>query len=128
MTVVTAVFAGCVTLLIFGGIGGFFYWAVRRSQKIQKAAQSWPTTTGTVLKSYVNVSTDANHSTSHDPKIIYEFTVNGQLYRGDRYRVGIYVARGGYLAAQEIVDRYPEGSQVTVYYNPQNPAECTLVR
>lgn len=117
----------CTVGVVFGGVGFLIYRTFARSRALGVAAKTWPSTTGKVSKGFVEVST-SDTSTSYTPKVIYEFTVDSQLYCGDTVRTGIVVMRGGYLGAQQIVDRYPEGSTVTVYYNPANPSQCVLER
>ena len=117
-------FSLAMTVAPFAVLGGFFYRAQRRSEAERAAAQSWHSTTGRVVKSRVEVRGGDNTSVS--PMIRYEYTVNGQPYQSTRFRVGMLVLKGN--DAYEIVDRYPEGASVTVYYDPQNPAEATLER
>jgi hypothetical protein len=112
---------------IFGGI----FWYIRRSsrnaQALNQAALSWLTTTGTVIKSRVEVS--GGDHTSVTPRVIYQYEVNGTTYQAERIKAGdihmrISTSRGAY----DTVDHYPEGATVTVYYNPMNPAEAALER
>jgi len=56
---------------------------------------------------------------------VYEFTVDGVRYEGTRVAYGDY-GTGNTSHARSIVDRYPEGKQVTVYYMPGDPEECLL--
>jgi hypothetical protein len=121
-------------------IGLVVWYLVRRSRMAKEArlaARSWEITSGRVLKSYVDVREsshmDANNvmqsSTSYDPKVLYEYDVDGKTFQGQTIRVGdsfFRVSAGGSSEAQKVVDRYPEGSEVYVYYNPDNPAESAL--
>ena len=38
------------------------------------------------------------------------------------------MARNGGSGAQKVVDRYPSGAQVMVYYNPEKPSDSLLER
>ncbi len=132
------VIAGC-PIAIISLVGILFLvvlvWVAKRvQQKSQQAnavlqsSQSWPSTTGTVIKSRVEVRGGSN-TTHVDPKIVYEYQVSGQQYQADQIRVDarhrvFQVSPDAYA----VVDRYPVGTSVTVYYNPDNPAEAGLER
>lgn len=119
----------CLFVVVFGAVGFFIYRMIMRSKALGDAVKTWPSTTGTVERGFVEVSNHTSgtgRSTSYEPKVIYAFQVNGQQYRGDKVKLGLVVRSGGYMGAQQIVDRYPAGSTVTVYYNPANPAQCAI--
>ncbi len=110
-------------------------WVAKRVQlKSQQASavlqssQSWPSTTGTIVKSRVEVR-GGSTTTSVDAKIVYEYEVGGRQYQGEQIRVDDrhrVIQVGG--QAYEMIDRYPMGASVTVYYNPDDPAEAGLER
>ena len=128
MAVVSCAIVTVCVLVPFGFIG---WYIVKRSDQAgaaRTAALSWPSTTGKVVKSRVEVSS-SGESTNVDPHVIYEYTVNGQVYRGDQIRAGDKFMRVQVgKAAYETVDRYPEGATVTVFYNPAKPSEAALER
>jgi hypothetical protein len=59
---------------------------------------------------------------------MYEFNVNNTAFIGKRIAFGD--TNGDTISnpkrAQEIVNRYPQDKNVTVYYMPNNPKECLL--
>ncbi len=120
----------CTTLpifAIFGGIGWYIYKQSQKAKAVQAAAQAWLATQGTILKSRVEVS--GGDHTSVSAYVLYEYQVGAQMYQGDRVRPADAIMRiGTSRSAYETVDRYPVGDQVTVYYNPANPAESALER
>lgn len=62
------------------------------------------------------------YRTSYFPNIAYQYTVNGQQYTHNAYaQRPSLINRQGII--QRIVDNYPVGADVTVYYDPQNPQE-----
>jgi len=69
--------------------------------------------------------TNNSRDTTYSAVITYRYAVNGQNYTSDRYW---YAGSGsGYQSdAQNTVNRYPAGAQVTVYYNPDKPDEAVL--
>jgi hypothetical protein len=101
------------------------------------ASQSWHTADGRILVADIEAyrtwvsSSDASPSgwrTRFRPSIVYTFEVNGQQYVSDRVSFGGQI---GWSAASFVsgrVAKYPVDSPVTVYYNPQNPAESVLER
>lgn len=74
------------------------------------------------------------------PAVEYEYRVGGREYAGDtvwpagyeptrrRYLGASGVAFGGRGFAATVVDRFPEGEPVTVYYDPDDPADAFLLR
>jgi hypothetical protein len=55
--------------------------------------------------------------------IEYAYTVNGKEYRGSRYRYD-----DGYssISGAQMVEKFPEWTEHTVYYDPKNPADSVL--
>lgn len=127
-SVASAICAAAVPVAILGGV---FYWLTKRrgsAKAANQASLSWPSTTGKVLKSRVEVS--GGDYTSVSPRVVYEYEVSGTTYQNGHIRAGDRVLGSGWSSrdAYSTVDRYPEGARVTVYYNPANPAESALER
>lgn len=59
------------------------------------------------------------------PEVIYEYDVGGRTLRGNRVNVTPLVAD---VEVEPVLNRYPVGSEVTVYYNPKDPQESVLER
>jgi hypothetical protein len=84
----------------------------------------WPGVEGKIISSQVKV-TDMSDRIDYKAEIEYEYTVNGQTYRGTRLSVDpSYVPSRSY--AEGITQRYPVGRVVTVYYDPDNFAVAVL--
>lgn len=113
---------------IFFLIGVVLFLVGFISTKRSKTAQSWPTTTGTVLNSdvqvHVDYDSDSGTSTTYEPVVNYQYSVMGQSYNGTRIAYG--ANRFGQKKAYEIASKYPATSQVTVHYNPDKINEATL--
>lgn len=121
----------CATLLplaIVGGLGYFFYSRYRQGQTKRDESQTWPTARGVVLFSRVEVH-GSGDSTRVVPMVVYQYEVGGQTYQGNVVKAGsqFFTAQRG-REPYEIVDRYPAGTQVVVFYNPASPADCALER
>jgi hypothetical protein len=124
--VLGAVCATVLPVVVLAGLVFFLYRQHQRSQAVRAAARSWQQTTGTVVSSTVQVRR-TGRSRSEIPVVVYQYVVHGQTYHGQTVRAGerFFSAR---LAGQarETAARYPSGASVTVYYDPQNPAESAL--
>jgi len=118
--------------LVFIAVGFGLAWFARRTWKLASASQTWPKTTGKVLRSYVEESehTDQqdNTVTMYHAQVRYEFEVDGLRYEGQRIQFGGPAGTGVIAKAQAIAARYPVDSAVDVYYDPVNPSMCTLDR
>jgi hypothetical protein len=110
------------------GLGVFLYRRNKQANVVKAAAQSWPHTNGTVMRSRVE-SRRSGNSTSHVPVVVYSYEVKGTTYQSQSIKAGDeYMSIRIMNQAQETVDRYPAGSSVKVYYNPDNPKESGLER
>ncbi|MEK6220634.1 MAG: DUF3592 domain-containing protein [Chloroflexota bacterium] len=132
--VIICVFGLC--LLLVGGIAVGFGLVIRNLKKGSKEAkdyraqaQSWQKTRAKILKSAVTWSGGEAESSRQIADIHYEFQVEGVAYSnseilaGDKY----FSARQG-RQSLAVVDKYPVGLEVDVFYNPANPEEAALER
>ena len=97
---------------------------VRREQ-----AQSFPSTKGTIMRSYIKETQGSRRSAdpTYGPEIDFTFEVNGKTYSSDTYRYGDWGSSDRSLA-ESAVGRYVVGQQVVVYYNPNDPSDAILER
>ncbi len=96
----------------------------------------WPAVTGSVLGTRVSysLSSSANSASrrSYYYIVTYEYKVDEQSYINDQYSAGDN-EHGPDRFSEEAeaeaaaASKYPEGSSVTVYYNPDVPEEAYLV-
>ncbi len=118
--------------LLFGAIlliiGIPFVIIGQISTKRSKAAQTWPSVPGTIVRSEVVTHTDYdsedNASTSYEPVVAYQYSVMGQEMTGSRIAYG--ANRFSYKKCAEICSKYPVGSQTMVHYNPEKITDTTL--
>lgn len=125
-TIIAIVVSVLCTLVPFAAVGWYIYRQSKRSKAVEEESRSWSSTAGIVVKSRVEVS--GGEHTSVIPRIVYEYEVGGQTYQNDKLRPGDihFAVHSG--NAYDVVDRYPVGSAVVVYYNPSNPARSALER
>ena len=121
LLVLFVAFAGAVLLLVLV-IRRVALQAVR--QKIREA-QAWPSTEGLVLASEVRDEGGENGWRAH---VRYRYEVAGRVYDNSRIAVAVEYGREGFQAHRELAARFPAGAQVTVYYNPRNPADAALIK
>jgi hypothetical protein len=89
-----------------------------------RASQSWPTTEGTIYKSEVTVM--VFNLFRYRPEVIYNYTVTDRRYKGKNVCLNYDIGTGNMFYAERCCVKYPAGRKVTVYYNPNNPAEACL--
>jgi hypothetical protein len=116
-------------VVLFGGVftvigGGMLLWGILDSIKAAES-ESWPTVQGAIVTSQVASSTDSDGDTTYYADIVYSYRVSGTVYEGDRVVFG-EGSTSDYDAMQEVADRYPARRTVTVYYNPDDPADAVL--
>lgn len=120
--------AAILPILILAGLGFFIYRRSQQSAAYRQTAQGWPSTTGMVLASNIQIRR-TSRSRSEIPVVVYQYQVNGQAYQNQIIRAGDHIGTIRVAGqARATVARYPIGSTVTVYYNPANPAESALER
>jgi hypothetical protein len=96
-------------------------------QRQAAASKNWPSVNGVILTSEVAASRRrGRNGVSYYPFVMYEYTVNGQRYKGNRLRFGAEMGYGFPGMVQRTLDKYPPGGTATIYYNPDNPNEAVL--
>lgn len=99
--------------LAIGGLVG----AYQGSDQVWTAwsARAWPTVEGEVVHSRL---------TGRAFDVRYRYTVDGAALESRRVHVGQFSGLEGY--ARAIAARYPTGSPVLVYYDPDEPSSAVL--
>ena len=121
-------------ILVSGTITGVGLGALIIGVKDIIAANSskgWPTVSGTITRSKVLVSEHKTSRTNqpsktedyYSPDVAYKYIVNGMTMKGDTIRYGLATNRA---QAEKIVQQYPKGKEVEIYYNPRNPGQSVL--
>jgi Protein of unknown function (DUF3592) len=115
-----------IPILIIGGIIWYVLDQRKKARAVKQASRDWPSSPGKIVKSRVELSTGRDIATV-EPYIQYEYQVGGRQYQCDQIHSGDKIFES--ISKEEtydLVDRYPVGRDVTVYYNPENPAEAAL--
>ena len=132
MAPLIGVLCGGLFVLLFAGIGVFLIYHSIRSRRKAESSQGWPSTSGQVSEARVShhtsTDTDGDTQDSYSPEVCYHYQTGGQEYDGSKIGFGFQQSFNSRSQAEQALSRFPEGSQVTVYYNPANPAEAVLER
>ena len=112
---------GFVLLILNAVFLGIIFFMRRK----MAAVSQWPSTMGTVNASYLERRSSSEGGSTNYPVVQYSYQIGGQLYQGAKLAPGPEVGGTG---AGKVVERYPAGAQVMVFYNPQNPSEAVLER
>lgn len=100
-------------------------------QRQALALQTWRSVSGVVIASELRSFQewkDNVERTLYTPGVVYRYAVNGHEYTGDRYSLGAGTQWGKPQPVQKMLERFPAGGAVTVFYNPKAPAEAVLER
>ena len=114
---------GCLTVfllmfvLAFGGFGG---WGVYQQFRVRH----FLSVQGEVTHSEVGVNRSTEGSTFY-PDIRFRYTVDGQTHDTGEYRIQV-ISSSGQSGKQEIVRRYPVGSKVQAWYDPDKPEVAVI--
>ena len=115
-------------LLIAVGVAiSVYLW--QQSAKAQQAS-AWPSVAGKIVSSEVDWRQmrggDSSDRKEYRAIVRYEYQVADRVYRADRLRFPNPGYGGSEEQARDIVQRYPAGQAVQVFYKPQNPEEACL--
>jgi len=97
----------------------------------QQPLGHWPTTRGTVERSYVQEREPRpfqKQPETYTPVVIFSYSVDGETYVAKARSfagAGAQTTRD-LIAAEAVVKEYPPDSTVTVHYNPNTPSQAVL--
>ncbi len=120
--------AGCLVgffalfALAGGGTGLFFLLPAAQVVK----ARAWHAVRCTIDSSEVR-SHSGDDSTTYSVSVAYRYEIAGKTYRGNRYQF-LGGSSSGQEGKQQVVDRYPPGSEASCFVNPQDPYDAVLER
>ncbi len=127
-----SLFGALVLGVVFFGLGAIFVAVGIGGYRDGQATESWPTTNGRVISADVQESIETRRDMNdrrrteytYRASVQYEYTVGERTYLGHRIKADDY--SGGADRAYRIVNRYLAGSDVTVFYNPDDPGQAVL--
>jgi Protein of unknown function (DUF3592) len=85
-------------------------------------------TTGLITKSEVLTGRSTRGSSSATPRVTYAFLVDGKAY--ESHRISCEMAFRGPFSepAEQVINRWPAGKVVPVYYDPDDPTCSVLTK
>ena len=107
-------------------VGGFCFLSVMLiGLWLGHSSHHWPTAQGEILDSRAELDlTSASDPPSYRPKVRYHYRVNDLEYTSENFTYkGYSMTR---QVVEEMVGRYPTGSQVQVHYHPRHPSRAVL--
>ncbi|MDO8571970.1 MAG: DUF3592 domain-containing protein [bacterium] len=116
--------------LVFVIVGGatLFIWGIPTIQKAYES-KNWPSVQGTItVSNFVtdrSTNSDGSDATTYKADIGYDYILNGQTHSGSDVSFGAYSSSNA-SEMRSIVNRYPLGKSVAVYYNPKDPNASVL--
>jgi hypothetical protein len=111
------ILVGFSSLFVIVGVTVFGF-GVCQYMRAQDSS-NWPSAMGKVIYSDVERRSDED-GTTYSAEVEYEFTVADQLLSGNLIKFG-EVNTSNSSHARRIVNRYPVGSEVRVFYDPNDP-------
>ncbi len=117
-----------VAIFILGALGYQILFASRRRRRESEESLQWPSTPGTVTTSHAarhdRMGRSGSYETAH---ISYEYTVAGKKYKSTRFSFdNLEKLATTDAQLQSVLERYPKGKELTVYYDPQDPQSSIL--
>ncbi len=86
--------------------------------------KDWPTTQGIIRTAEMGRHRGNKGGTTYSANVSYDYSVGGSRYTGKKVAFGMMSASSSY--ARGILERYPIGAKVPVYYSPDNPETAVL--
>ncbi len=103
-------------------IGVVLYIVQFRQGLRADASKKWPRASGTVTASVLEKSPE--HKRRYRAALQYSYRVGSKDYQSTRIFWGGNEGREKHMAS--VVETYPAGGKVRVFYDPKNPAEAVL--
>jgi hypothetical protein len=121
--------------LISLSCGVLILWAAWRTVQAVKASKSWPSVPGRIIgascREDVTGGTTSDSADSetiwYTPFVQYEYQVGNQTYRGNRIAFS-EERKGSLKVASKVLEAFPVGNPVTVFYDPAKPRDAVLQR
>lgn len=101
-----------------------------REYRASLAAADWPAADGTIIISgTAQVQQRGRMLVYIDAaRLVYDYTVDGATYENDRIDLGDKPVKADSKEGRALLEQFPVGERVPVYYNPAAPADSVLLR
>ncbi len=119
---------GLILAAVGIGVCGFGYVTLTKA----KASADWPSIQGTVTSSDVETRRETKGTGSkartkikYTPVVHYSYEVDGREHAASRISFGGFTSNSS-GSAHRVVNRYPVGAEVAIYYDPGDPGTAVL--
>jgi hypothetical protein len=117
---------GLICGLLFAVIGYFVAFTFGKPiLDNAKASRDWPSVPGVITRSAV-ATKRSDGKTMYSSDVVYRYQVEGRELTCNSVFFGGNTSSSNSAAAYNVTGRYPEGAEVDVYYEPENPANAVL--
>ncbi len=111
--------------LLFVGFGAVLIVIGVTSYRKTKITETWPSTQGTISATNIRRYNDEG-TIRFAPEIDYAYTVAGKSYKSSGIRAEVFVSFLDEDEAKRFLRNYAAGTEVPVFYDPENPAKAVL--
>lgn len=125
MTLFIIIF-GVLPIIVLGGIGIYLLFSWRKKKSEALKSQSWLATTGEITGLNINTTGSLHGGDEYLAVIRYKYVVSDQVYHSQRYSFGKEPKFLVYTEAGIFLDQYQQGDQISIFYNPEDPAQAVL--
>jgi uncharacterized integral membrane protein len=116
--------------LVFIGIGIGMLIKLMKNFSKARLSKNWLSTSGKIVSSELDAQTttdeDGYQTTTYIANIVFEYQVDKTSFKCDCINFDYGMRTSNKRKQQSIVEQYPAGSQVTVYYDPDEPEQAVL--
>lgn len=112
--------------LFLGGLGVYLLIFARSHQSKDMVYRSWPKSKGIITLNKIKTENDEQGRTSFIPTVQFIYLADHHFYQGDRIFVGDPPRFTKRRKAENILDQFPLGCQVSVFYDPLKPQNAIL--
>jgi hypothetical protein len=89
-------------------------------------SKSWPVTDGVIISGKSEYHANPSAVNGYIPNIEYRYKVNDKNYTSTRINFSLNESAGNKANAANILNKYRNGSEVKVYYNPNKPEQSVI--
>src|SRR3989344_4223740 len=83
------------------------------------SSKNWPSVQGKIISSDIQIHRNIRQGSNYSSAILFEYFINGTRYFSNRVSFGGTSSK--LISIQRVLVKYPIGTGVLVYYNPQKP-------
>jgi hypothetical protein len=112
--------------LFLGGLGIFLIIIAQRYQPDDKECRSWPKSQGVVIDNAIITKRTPKGRQSYVPVLQYIYQANHRMIQGSNIHHSSTPRFLQQEKAQQMLENYPPGRKVWVFFNPKDPEEAVL--